>query len=115
MDDQARNTEQWLKDLPVTAETPGFAPDEMIGCEKCSRKNPPTRLSCFYCGEKLDAAGTRAEAISPNLRPMEAWEKGYNIILKPGGTVSEENIRAAAVLLKREPAELKSVLGKAQA
>jgi len=46
---------------------------------------------------------------------MEAWEKGYNIILKPGGTVSEENIRAAAVLLKREPAELKSVLGKAQA
>jgi hypothetical protein len=115
MSDKPGNAEQWLKDLPVTDGAPGFKPDEMVACEKCARKNPPTRLKCFYCGEPLAIGEARAELLAPDLRPMEAWEKGFNIIFTGGdfeGTSGGESIRVAAALLRREPDEIKSIFEK---
>jgi hypothetical protein len=116
MDDQSDNAQQWLKDLPVTAETPGFKPEEMVACEKCSRQNPPTRLKCFYCGEQLSLGSAQAELAAPTLRQMEVWEKGFNVILTgkhqplPG-----DDIGGIAKLLKREAPEIKSILDKNEA
>jgi len=113
IDDKQASEEQWLKDLPVTAETPGFKPEEMIACQKCSRTNPPTRLKCFYCGEQLSVSEAQTNlAAAPSLRQMEAWEKGFNVILTGNAQISEENIRAAAALLRREPQEIKNLLDK---
>ncbi len=114
MDERSGDKEQWLKDLPVTAEKPGFKPDEMLLCEKCARTNPPTRLKCFYCGEGLKVSDDRAGLTKLNLKPMEAWEKGFNVILKSNtpGAHSEENIRAAAALLRLEVQEIKNFLQK---
>jgi len=116
MDERSGDKEQWLKDLPLTAEKPGFKPDEMLLCEKCARKNPPNRLKCFYCGEQLAISEAQAGSIMPNLKQMEAWEKGFNIILTNNGPAphSEENIRAAAKLLRQETQEVKSFLQKEQ-
>jgi hypothetical protein len=114
MNEKKPNAEQWLKELPVTREKPGFSPDEMAVCEKCSRKNPPTRLNCVYCGEQLKLSGAQADTAAPNLRQMEAWEKGYNIILlrRPGDSPPEESIRAVAQLLRWEPQDVKDFLQK---
>jgi hypothetical protein len=113
MDDGRTSAEQWLKDLPVTAEAPGFKPEEMLACEKCDRKNPPTRLKCFYCGEQLKAGELQTELAAPVLRQMEPWEKGFNIILTGSAVMpSEKDILAAAQLLRQEPQDIKTVVGK---
>ncbi len=115
MSDKPPTAEERLKGLPVTAETPGFKPEEMSVCEKCARPNPPTRAKCFYCGEPLKIAEGREDLVAPNLRPMEAWEKGFNIIFNGAVFAAEnirENIRAAATLLRREPDEIKSIFEK---
>jgi hypothetical protein len=113
MSDKPPTAEERLKGLPVTAETPGFKPEEMSVCEKCARPNPPTRAKCFYCGEPLNIAEGREELVLPDLRPMEAWEKGFNIIFN-GAAFPAENIRAAATLLRREPDEIKVIFEKSR-
>ena len=113
MDDGRASAEQWLKDLPVTAEAPGFKPEEMLACEKCARKNPPTQLKCFYCGEQLGSGDRPAELAAPVLRSMEPWEKGFNIILTGSAAIpSEKDILAAARLLRQDPQDIKTVVGK---
>jgi hypothetical protein len=115
MKDRPIDKEQWLKDLPVTAETPGFKPEEMVACEKCARKNPPTRPNCVYCGTELKKRGGQNDPAAPTLRPLESWEKGFNIIRSVGDSsrpISDEASSAVATLLKRETAEIKSILGK---
>ncbi len=73
----------WLNDLPIQAENPAFKPEEMILCRKCERKNPPTRLDCFYCGAELEFIEAQSGFIKPNLRKLENWEKGFNLIYSP--------------------------------
>lgn len=73
----------WLKDLPIQAENPAFKPDELIRCRKCERTNPPTRLNCFYCKAELEFSERQKNSLKPNLRKMENWEKGFNLIYLP--------------------------------
>lgn len=116
MDRETDITKQWLENPPAGAEKPGFKPEEMIVCEKCSRKNPPTRFQCFYCAADLKISEAQAASIAPALRQMESWEKGYNVILINNGpaSYSEENIRTAAGLIGWETPEVKKALtGKA--
>jgi hypothetical protein len=82
---EKNQTEEWLKDLPVQAENPAFKPEEMITCAKCERTNPPTRLNCFYCGAQLEISEAQSKNLKPNLRKLEIWEKGFNLILSPDG------------------------------
>lgn len=78
-------TDQWLKDLPLSTENPAFKPEELLVCESCGRKSPPTRASCFYCGKELPVSELQKQFLKPNLRKLESWEKGFNVILFPPG------------------------------
>jgi hypothetical protein len=75
--------DRWLRDLPIQAENPAFKPEEMIVCRKCKRKNPPTRLDCLYCGAELELSAAQSEFLKPNLRKLENWEKGFNLVYSP--------------------------------
>lgn len=90
---QNRNPEDFLKDLPLTAEEVGFKTEEMIACEKCRRSNAPNRLKCFYCGAALALSDEQAARITPPLRKLENWENGFNLIYLPQG----ESFQAEAI------------------
>lgn len=77
------NEENIFKDLPIQSENIAFKAEQMIGCKKCGRNNPPNRLKCFYCGGELEISAENAELIKPNLRKLENWEKGFNLIYRP--------------------------------
>lgn len=93
----------WLKNLPVQTESIAYQPDEMIVCARCSRSNAPSRLNCFYCGFELAVTDAQSKFVKPNLRRLESWEKGFNIILKPDSQMFDETKAArTAALLKLE-------------
>jgi len=95
--------DEWLKDLPVQTENIGYKPEEMIRCEKCQRTNPPTRLKCFYCASDLIVSEAQNQFLKPNLRKLEIWEKGFNVILLPNSQIFDEaKLNGAAKLLKLE-------------
>jgi len=58
-----------------------FAPGQMTACEACERRNPPTRMSCLYCGARLPAPADGEDLRRPALRPPEDWERGLNLVL----------------------------------
>lgn len=92
-----------FEDGPVgPSEPPGYAPGEMVRCETCLRANPPTRVNCLYCGAVLPVNENYAHLQQPTLRPLEKWEHGYNIILKPVAlvTLPDSSLPEAAKLLK---------------
>jgi hypothetical protein len=104
--------ENTLKDLPIQAENPAFAPGELIACAKCERTNPPTRLACFYCGAELEIGEDQIKNLKPNLRKLESWEKGFNLILSPvEGTFDEAKSAEIAKLLNLEREVLQKIFG----
>lgn len=92
-----------------------FSPAEMVTCEECLRANPPTRLSCFYCGAKLTLSETAARLRRPTLRQPEKWEEGYNVILYEPAKMTDELLREVAGLVRLESAEAKRILEAAEA
>lgn len=96
--------ESILKDLPLTLENTGFAADEMVECGRCGRTNAPTKAKCFYCGEQLAIKADNADLVRPNLRRLEAWEKGFNVIaLQPGTSAAADVVTIARELaIERE-------------
>ncbi|MBX7173760.1 MAG: hypothetical protein K1X72_22510 [Pyrinomonadaceae bacterium] len=96
--------DQWLKDLPVQSEEIGFKAEEMILCDKCQRKSPPTRLKCFYCGADLKVSYDQTQFLKPSFRKLEDWEKGFNLVYLPKDAPVDE-VKAAKLLnLEREDA-----------
>lgn len=91
------NDNEWLNELPLRSEEIGFAPEKMTVCGKCGRSNPPTRATCFYCSFKLEVSEEFADRVKLNLRKLENWEKGFNVVMLP---VENENAAAAAELSK---------------
>ncbi len=103
-------SEEWLKNLPAQTENSAFDAAEMIRCERCARNNPPNRLKCLYCGAELDVSDARIQNIQPNLRKLEAWEKGFNVIFEPDSTTSAQpDFAKAARLLKTENEFLRKI------
>ena len=103
--------ENALKDMPIQAENPAFAADDMIVCAKCERANPPTRLACFYCGAELEIKDEQSKFLKPNLRKLEIWEKGFNLILSTEEpTFAEANLAEIARLLNVEKEALQKIL-----
>jgi len=78
-----------------------FSPEELVACEGCRRANPPTRMSCLYCGAKLPLTAAGAALRRPTLRPLEDWERGHNVVLLPGAPPGSrtQTFAAAAELL----------------
>src|SRR5688572_4940919 len=98
--DKNFDSAEWMKDLPVRNEIPAFAADEMISCQKCGRKSPPNRAKCFYCSAPLDSKQIQTEKIKSNLRKLESWENGFNLIYSANRQdVNEAEIREISNLL----------------
>lgn len=101
---------EWLDNLLVTTENPAFSVDEMIACSRCQRSNPPTRLKCLYCGAELELNEAQTAHLKPNLRKMEAWEKGFNLIYLPEETnLNEAEIKEIGKLTRLEKDDLQNV------
>lgn len=84
-------------DILVTSEQIAFKQEQMIGCNKCGKSNPPNRSACFYCGAELDLPQGMGLKAKLNLRFLEPWEKGYNVIVIPA---AGSQIDAVAIALK---------------
>lgn len=59
----------------------GFTADEMVSCGRCGKANPPNRLKCFYCASELELPVGSTVAVRLNLRTLEKWERGLNVII----------------------------------
>ncbi|HEX8423301.1 MAG TPA: hypothetical protein VF634_07815 [Pyrinomonadaceae bacterium] len=107
-------------ELPLTEEDAGasmmpraFAAGEMVACEACLRANPPTRMSCLYCGAALPVGESGQDLRRPALRALETWEQGFNVVLVPqaAGDLSVDSLSEAASLLRLEAGQLREMLG----
>ncbi|PYS97931.1 MAG: hypothetical protein DMF63_17915 [Acidobacteria bacterium] len=67
---------EWLKNLPIRSEEIGFAPEELVPCPNCGRANDPNRKTCLYCGAPAPGA-----EYQPEIRKVEEWENGFNLVL----------------------------------
>lgn len=117
MEKKAENIhdDQWLKDLPVQAENLHFKPEDLIVCRKCERTNPPTRLNCFYCAAELELNAAQSRFLKPNLRRLEDWEKGFNLIsTKTRGVFEPSNLSEIARILKFDEDSLKKIIATDQ-
>jgi hypothetical protein len=93
-----------VNNIPVQSENIAFGADEMVPCGKCGRTNPPNRTGCFYCAAELNDPRVRAESVTPVLRKLEVWEKGYNVLYHPSGEgPSRAVIAEIAKALSLEP------------
>ena len=81
---------EFTRDPPATNDNPAFRAEEIISCRNCGRGNPPTRPNCLYCGAELAVRPAQSAAIAPILRPLEDWEKGFNVIYLPDETAPDE-------------------------
>ena len=99
---------------PVEPSEPqGFSAEQMIRCEECLRANPPTRVSCLYCGVPLPVTEASARLRKPVLRPPEKHQLGYNSILLPADqAVAPDTVADAAELLKLAPESVAEVLAQ---
>lgn len=79
--------------MRVRTEDIGFGPDEMIACAKCGKSNPPNRASCLYCANPIASSRLQESSLKLNLRRLENWENGYNLVIVPPGNACD----AAAV------------------
>jgi hypothetical protein len=87
-----------LRELPIRAEEIGFAPDAMITCAKCKRSNAPNRAECMYCGTPLE--GSTAEP-RLDLRELESWENGFNVIATSSDTSDVESETQAMIITEK--------------
>jgi hypothetical protein len=96
----------------VSSEPQGFAPEQMVRCDACLRANPPTRVSCLYCGAPLPVTQVSAALQKPTLRRLEKWELGYNVILMPAPLpdLTDEDLQAMAQLLRLNDEETKRII-----
>lgn len=100
-------------DGPLTPSEPvGFSPEQMLRCENCLRANPPTRVSCLYCGSALTHTEASAQLRMPTLRQPEKHEQGYNTILRSSvqGDISVETLQDVAKLLKLSVEDLRRLI-----
>ncbi|HTH37992.1 MAG TPA: zinc ribbon domain-containing protein, partial [Pyrinomonadaceae bacterium] len=85
-----------------------FDLDELLTCPKCGKQNPPNRSSCLYCTARLEMPARYETAVRLNLRPLEGWENGFNIVYVP--PAAKPDRAAIARYLKYEPELLGEML-----
>ncbi len=101
----------WTEDELVSAQPRGFSPEEMLTCESCLRANPPTRTNCLYCGVVLPVTEASAALLKPTLRPLEAGEPGFNVVVLPETKeLSAQSLASASVLLRLETDDLMTLI-----
>ena len=107
VDDADQNVEpDWLRNLPLRSEEIGFAPDELVVCTDCGKPNAPNRGTCLYCGATREgfAGDEKLE-----LRELEDWENGFNVVLlDTGGADVEKASDVVAAMISGEREFLKT-------
>jgi hypothetical protein len=76
-----KQDENLIGGMKVQTENISFRSDEMITCAKCDKSNPPNRASCLYCGSAIETPVDALTVVKLNLRKLENWENGFNIVL----------------------------------
>jgi hypothetical protein len=87
--------------MEIQSEKIAFDLDELLACSNCGKQNPPNRSSCLYCAAALELPAGHEAAVRLNLRPLEAWENGYNIVYVP--PADNPGHAGIAYYLKYEP------------
>lgn len=67
--------------MKIQTENIAFSQDQMVECPKCGKPNPPNRTSCLYCVAAIEVPEGKTGGIKLNLRKLESWENGFNIVL----------------------------------
>lgn len=100
-----------LNDFSVQSENPAFAPGELVACAACARANPPTRSKCLYCGAALPVSGGESKFFRPDLRKLEAWEKGFNVVFTGASAAADDaELAQISLFLKLEKEVLREIL-----
>lgn len=86
--------------MKVQSENIAFSSDQMISCPKCGKSNPPNRASCLYCAAELEVPEDARSGGRLNLRKLENWENGFNIVLL--SRAANADVAAASRYLKYE-------------
>jgi hypothetical protein len=73
--------------------------------------NPPNRLKCIYCARELEIKIENVAAIRPVLRKLEAWERGWNVIVR--GIDAQIDTVKIAKFLSMEVVDLATILDTA--
>ncbi|CAN5771052.1 hypothetical protein BH24ACI3_BH24ACI3_16370 [soil metagenome] len=100
MSENRRNTgePEFVDGIPVRTEEIGFLPDQMWACPTCSKANPPTRKGCLYCGTSITGSPFTADSDSLELRQLEEWEIGGNLIISGEGATDSAIANVAGIL-----------------
>jgi hypothetical protein len=105
-----QNKNQHSFDPEYQTENIAFDPEKMIKCKGCERQNPPNRIKCIYCGGELDVSIKGSASIKTNLRKLELWEKGHNVILRE--SIPENfDTNKIAPLLSIDATDVKMITG----
>jgi hypothetical protein len=108
---ERKDPDEWLKNLPLQTEDIRFKLEEMVACAKCKRTNPPSRIKCFYCSGELVLTEAQIQSLKFNLRKLENWEKGFNVIFLPTSPVFDEaKTTEIAEFLKTEKEVLRRII-----
>ncbi len=99
---------------PVRSEAVGFASGQMTACTACVRQNPPDRENCLYCGRSLEVPPEYADRIKSNVRRLEDWENGFNIIVGSETLPPQSELTRIAELVGAAPADIEVAISTKQ-
>jgi len=94
-------------DPSIQTENIAYSQDEMLACDRCSRQNPPNRANCIYCGGELAIKAEILGKLKPVTRKLEAWEAGFNVVLRSalggrveniGSILADDSVDVAAII-----------------
>jgi hypothetical protein len=87
-----------------------FDRGQLVDCASCSRRNPPSRLSCLYCGAPLDVERLDVATIDQRLRRPDPWELGFSVVSTAGASGEPADLSAVANLVSLEIDDLRAIL-----
>lgn len=93
-------------DPALQTEDIAYKPGEMVKCGNCGRQNPPNRLRCLYCASSIEVMDHTGVKLT--FRKLEAWEKGWNVVVK--GTEATSDLRKAAGILSIDGSDLRRIV-----
>lgn len=108
VDNESKNEPAF--DSRFQTENLAFDTDKLVVCDGCSRMNPPNRLKCLYCGSELEIDVEDAASIKANLRKLELWERGINVILRERDSGVKPDTEKLAAFLSMDAVDLSMII-----
>lgn len=87
-----------------------FSASELVRCGACARANPPTRVSCLYCGSALEITELNAFSQAPIQEVETSSDSAFHVVARGPAHIDETTLERLAGLLEGKPSELKSLL-----